>query len=236
MQTKDSVGEITIKEEIIEETIIDESSPDHETENDAEENYDGENYMVNPIEIEEDLVEVYQPWDNDEVEIIPVESPKTVDLTENDQENRPVPTKSKTPPLPEPVEKVIEVKRKAEDRPKNQNNGTQSPASKKSKKSDSSTSFNQKESVQSQTDADCFEESTTVINKIKKSETPNIFKKTDSNTDFQAFGVFVADQLQRIPINRALRAQLTITTILTELRVLSAEESSPQMMSSDDDK
>lgn len=241
MQTKDSLGEITIKKETMEETIIDESSPDHQIENYADFT-DGDNYMVDPIEIEEEMVEVYEPWDNDEVEIIPVDSPKTVDLTDTEQENRqksPVPTKSKTPPLPEPEkEKTNQVKRKAEDRPsknpKNQNNRTESPVSKKSKISEPSTSIIQQESVQSQTDAaDCFEESSTVIDKIKRSETPKTLKKTDSNTDFQAFGMFVADQLQRIPINRALRAQLTITTILTELRVLSAEENTAQM---NDDK
>lgn len=231
--------EITIKEETIEETIMDESSSspaDNDVENYPEHFSEAENYMVNPIELEEDLVDVYQPWDNDDVEIIPVESPKTVDLTDNETESRPkstVPNKSKTPTLPEQtIEKTNELKRKSVDTPTiNQNGETaEPPAAKKTKISESSTSLNQSVDAQSQTD--CSKE--TVGKKKSKQAEPSI--SSNSNTDFESFGRFVADQLQRIPLNRALRAQLTITTILTELRVLSAEESSSQMLSSDDDK
>lgn len=238
MQTTGLHDEITIKEEILEETIIDASSPGDNTDNYPENFSEADSYIVNPIELDEDLVDVYQPWDNDEVEIIPVESPKTVDLTENENENRPkstVPNKSNTPPLPEPiVEKLNQLKRKSVDTTSiNHNGGIVEPAAaKKAKNSVSSTSLNQSVDAQSQTD--CLKD-TVVIKKTKPSESLIISKKS-SNTDFESFGNFVADQLQRIPLNRALRAQLTITTILTELRVLSAEESSSQMLSSDDDK
>lgn len=191
--------------------------------------------MVDPIELEEDLVDVYQPWDNDDVEIIPAESPKTVDLTENENESLlklAAPNKSKTPPLTEgtSVEKSNELKRKPEDASsKNQNGTTEQPVTKKTKTTVSSTNLNQSINAQSQTD---FLKEPAIIKKVKKSEAGT---SSSLNTDFESFGRFVADQLQRMPLNRALRAQLTITTILTELRVLSAEETA-SMLSSEDDK
>lgn len=232
MQNISLCDEIIIKEETLEETILEESSSpaDNDVENYPEHFSESDNYMVNPIELEEDLVDVFQPWDSDDVEIIPVESPKTVDLTDNETESRPKSPKSMTPPLPE-LEKINELKRKSVDTPSiNQNGGTEQPATKKVKMSDSSTSLNQSVNAQSQTDCP----KGTVVNKKSKQSKPSI--SPQSSTDFESFGKFVADQLQRIPLNRALRAQLTITTILTELRVLSAEESSSQMLSSDDDK
>lgn len=240
-QIKDNLGEITIKEESVEETIVDESSsPDLDIENYPEHFAESGNYMVNPIELGDDLVEVYQPWDNDEIEIIPVESPKTVDLTDNENENQPkspVLIQSINLPESEPtVDKTNELKRKSEDRQTiNQNGGTESPVSKKTKTNSDTSNTNKPLSVQSQTDTECFGEASTVTKKIKNSESSVGFNTNkQSKTDFDSFGMFVADQLQRIPLNRALRAQLTITTILTELRVLSAEESASQMSSEDD--